>query len=132
MEIQSVDVNHSFYIPAFRVKEDAIPGRTNYLWFQPTMLGTFDIMCAEYCGMNHSYMLGKLVILPPDKFEEWKNTLPKPNDTLKVDSMRVDAISRDSVKVDTVKTIKDTLKVIKIDSVKADSIRKKRNPEIKK
>lgn len=132
MEIQSVDVNHSFYIPAFRVKEDAVPGRTNYLWFQPTMLGTYDIMCAEYCGMNHSYMLGKLVVLTPEKFEEWKNILPKPNDTLKVDSVRVNAISKDSVKVDTVKTIKDTLKVIKIDSVKADSIRKKRNPEIKK
>jgi cytochrome c oxidase subunit 2 len=127
MEIQSVDVNHSFYIPAFRVKEDAIPGRTNYLWFQPTMLGTYDIMCAEYCGMNHSYMLGKLVVLTPDKFEEWKNTFPKPVDTLKADSMRVNTISKDSVKVNTVKTNTDTLK-----TVNADSIRKKRNTEIKK
>ncbi len=127
MEIKSVDVNHSFYIPAFRVKEDAIPGRTNYLWFQPTMLGTYDIMCAEYCGMNHSYMLGKLVVLTPEKFEEWKNTFPK-SDTLKTDTTHVNSIPKDSLKAD---TKKDSLKVVKIDSLKADSIKRK-NPEIKK
>lgn len=73
MEIYSLDVNHSFYLPAFRVKEDAIPGRTNYLWFQPTELGTYEIACAEYCGLRHSYMYSKLVVMPDDEFYEWYN-----------------------------------------------------------
>lgn len=73
MEISSLDVNHSFYLPAFRVKEDAIPGRTNYLWFQSTELGTYEIACAEYCGLRHSYMYSKLVVLPDDEFYEWYN-----------------------------------------------------------
>ena len=60
MEITSVDVNHSFYLPAFRVKEDAIPGRINHLWFQPEQEGTYVIECAEYCGLSHSYMLSTL------------------------------------------------------------------------
>ena len=122
MEIHSADVNHSFYIPAFRVKEDAIPGRTNYLWFQPTMLGEFDILCAEYCGMNHSYMLGKLIVMKPEDFEVWKNTLPKPTDTLKSDSVRVNAIPKDSLRVDTVKTTKDTVKIMRVDPKLADSV----------
>jgi cytochrome c oxidase subunit 2 len=73
MEISSLDVNHSFYLPAFRVKEDAIPGRINYLWFQPTELGTYEIACAEYCGLRHSYMYSKLVVMPDDEFYEWYN-----------------------------------------------------------
>ncbi|MBM4157759.1 MAG: cytochrome c oxidase subunit II [Ignavibacteria bacterium] len=73
LEIYSVDVNHSLYLPAFRVKEDAIPGRVNYLWFQPMYEGTFDIACAEYCGLSHSLMYSKLVVLPENEFYEWYN-----------------------------------------------------------
>jgi cytochrome c oxidase subunit 2 len=80
MEISSLDVNHSFYLPAFRVKEDAIPGRINYLWFQPTELGTFEIACAEYCGLRHSNMYSKLVVLLDDDFYEWYNM---PSESLK-------------------------------------------------
>lgn len=132
MEIHSVDVNHSFYIPAFRVKEDAVPGRTNYMWFQPTVLGTFDIMCAEYCGMNHSYMLGKLVVMKPEDFEIWKNTLPKPADTLKTDSVKVNAIPKDSSGVNTVKTAKDTVKIIKGEPKTADSLNENKIRRLKK
>lgn len=73
MELNSVDVVHSLYLPQFRIKEDAVPGRTNYLTFYPTQTGTFDIFCAEYCGMNHSYMLGKLKVIPESEFNTWVN-----------------------------------------------------------
>lgn len=73
MEIHSADVNHSFYIPAFRIKEDAIPGRVNYLVFNPEQTGSYDIFCAEYCGLNHAYMLGKVIVLPVNEFNDWLN-----------------------------------------------------------
>lgn len=73
-EITSMDVNHSFYIPSFREKEDAIPGRKNYLWFQPTAIGSYNIECAEYCGLNHSAMYSKVVVMPDKDFEVWYNT----------------------------------------------------------
>jgi cytochrome c oxidase subunit 2 len=73
MEITSMDVNHSFYIPSFREKEDAIPGRKNYLWFQPTAIGSYNIECAEYCGLNHSAMYSKVVVMPDKDFETWYN-----------------------------------------------------------
>ncbi len=71
MLIKSLDVNHSFYLPYFRVKEDAIPGRTNYLWFQPDRLGRFTITCAEYCGLEHAYMQTQVVVMPEDEFTAW-------------------------------------------------------------
>lgn len=83
MEITSNDVNHSFYIPSFRVKEDAIPGRKNYLWFQPTAIGSYNIECAEYCGLSHSAMYSKVVVMPDKEFEKWYNT-PDITDSLKV------------------------------------------------
>ena len=73
LELNSVDVNHSFYIPAFRIKEDAIPGRKNYLWFEPTADGEYYVECAEYCGLSHSYMLAKVVSLPKDKYDYSKD-----------------------------------------------------------
>ena len=54
----SEDVIHSFYVPAFRVKMDVIPGRYTTLWFQPTKPGKYHLFCAEYCGTNHSAMKG--------------------------------------------------------------------------
>jgi len=71
LNLVSVDVNHSFFIPAFRVKEDVIPGYNNYMWFRPIMKGTFDIYCAEYCGLAHSAMLAKVVILDSLEFKKW-------------------------------------------------------------
>ena len=69
--LTSQDVIHGFYVPAFRVKQDAVPGMTNYLWFQPTETGTFDVMCSQYCGLEHSHMLTKIVVLPEGEFTRW-------------------------------------------------------------
>ena len=65
------DVIHSFYIPAFKIKQDAVPGMENRLWFKPTEVGTYDVLCAEYCGLRHSYMLTKVEVLPEGEFEKW-------------------------------------------------------------
>src|SRR6185436_17050184 len=69
--LRSEDLIHSFYVPAFRVKQDAIPNRYNTLWFQATMPGDFDIFCTEYCGAGHSGMLGKVHVLTPEKWAEY-------------------------------------------------------------
>ena len=69
--LTSVDVIHGFYVPAFRIKQDAVPGMTNYLWFQPTETGTYDVMCSQYCGLEHSHMLSKVIVLPEKEFEKW-------------------------------------------------------------
>jgi cytochrome c oxidase subunit II len=64
-------VIHSFYIPAFRVKMDAVPGRSTTMWFQATEPGEYHLFCAEYCGMNHSGMIGRIVVMNPADFETW-------------------------------------------------------------
>jgi cytochrome c oxidase subunit 2 len=69
--LTSQDVIHGFYAPAFRIKQDAVPGMETYLWFQPTETGTFDVMCSQYCGLEHSHMLAKIVVLPEERFTEW-------------------------------------------------------------
>ena len=71
LNLHSEDVNHSLFIPAFRVKEDVIPGYNNYLWFRPIMKGTFDIYCSEYCGLDHSAMLAKAVVVDSLDFNKW-------------------------------------------------------------
>ncbi|HQP73369.1 MAG TPA: cytochrome c oxidase subunit II [Acidobacteriota bacterium] len=73
LELKSVDVNHSFYIPAFRVKEDVVPGRQNFLWFRPQSMGPADIYCAEYCGQNHAYMMSKVIVMSQSEFDTWYN-----------------------------------------------------------
>jgi cytochrome c oxidase subunit II len=69
--IQSVDVLHSLYIPEFRVKMDAVPGRYTELWFHATETGTFPIYCAEYCGTSHSDMLTRVVVHTDEEFKGW-------------------------------------------------------------
>jgi cytochrome c oxidase subunit 2 len=71
LSLTSQDVIHSFYIPAFKVKQDAVPGMTNHLWFKPMETGAHDVLCAEYCGLQHSYMLTKVIVLPEEKFLKW-------------------------------------------------------------
>jgi cytochrome c oxidase subunit 2 len=70
LSMQSLDVNHSFYIPAFRVKEDVIAGKTNYLGFKPERVGSYDVACAEYCGLQHSMMYTKVVV-SENEFTAW-------------------------------------------------------------
>jgi cytochrome c oxidase subunit 2 len=71
LELHSLDVIHGFYVPAFRLKEDVVPGKQNYTWFIPTQLGTFDIQCTVICGVNHAHMLAKVVTVPVSDFETW-------------------------------------------------------------
>jgi cytochrome c oxidase subunit 2 len=71
MTLHSVDVNHSMYIPAFRIKRDVIPNRENVMWFKTTEVAEYDIACAEYCGLRHSYMYNKVISMDSTRFEEW-------------------------------------------------------------
>jgi cytochrome c oxidase subunit 2 len=67
----SQDVIHSFFIPAFRLKHDVVPGRYQDLWFEPTKLGVFQLLCAEFCGTDHSRMSGRIVVLEAADYEQW-------------------------------------------------------------
>ncbi len=69
--LTSLDVTHSFFLPAFRVKEDAVPGRQSYLWFKPQTTGPADIFCAEYCGQRHSYMMSQVIVMEQEAFARW-------------------------------------------------------------
>jgi cytochrome c oxidase subunit II len=71
LELHSLDVIHGFFIPAFRIKEDVVPGKENYTWFVPTQLGSFDIECTVICGVSHANMLAKAVVVPVSDFEKW-------------------------------------------------------------
>jgi cytochrome c oxidase subunit II len=71
LELHSLDVIHGFYVPAFRVKEDVVPGKNNYTWFIPTQLGSFDIECTVICGVDHANMLSKAVVVSVSDFETW-------------------------------------------------------------
>lgn len=67
----SEDVIHSFYIPAFRVKQDVLPGYYTTMWFTPTKAGTYHLFCAEYCGTDHSHMRGRVVVMGQAEYAEW-------------------------------------------------------------
>jgi cytochrome c oxidase subunit 2 len=67
----SEDVLHSLFFPAFRVKADAIPGRYSSVWFEATKVGEYDIFCAEYCGTNHSGMIGRVTVMEPSAYQAW-------------------------------------------------------------
>jgi cytochrome c oxidase subunit II len=71
INLKSVDVNHSLFIPAFRVKEDVIPGYDNYMWFIPTTVGEYEILCTEYCGLLHSSMLAKAKVMDESDYNKW-------------------------------------------------------------
>ena len=71
LTIISQDVFHSFSIPAFRVKREAIPGRYTSAWFEATKVGTYHLFCTQYCGTNHSQMIGDVVVMTPDDFKKW-------------------------------------------------------------
>lgn len=71
LQLASIDVLHSFSLPNFRVKQDAVPGSINKLWFQAKATGVFDIACAQHCGVNHYKMRGKLTVLEPAAYAAW-------------------------------------------------------------
>ncbi len=69
--LASQDVIHSFYVPAFRTKQDAVPGYLTSTWFTATKRGDFHLFCAEYCGTRHSAMIGRVVVLSPEDYARW-------------------------------------------------------------
>jgi len=71
LTMSSEDVIHSFFVPAFRVKQDVLPGRYTQVWFRATRTGTYHLFCAEYCGTQHSGMIGRVVVMEPHDYESW-------------------------------------------------------------
>ncbi|HWS98074.1 MAG TPA: cytochrome c oxidase subunit II [Candidatus Methylomirabilis sp.] len=71
MIMSSQDVIHSFYVPAFRIKQDVLPGRYTTTWFRPTKVGTYHLFCAEYCGTEHSGMIGEVVVMEATAYQAW-------------------------------------------------------------
>jgi cytochrome c oxidase subunit 2 len=69
--MSSRDVIHSFYVPAFRIKRDVLPNRYTVQWFTGTKVGVYDLFCAEYCGLEHSGMIGSVRVVPREEYEEW-------------------------------------------------------------
>lgn len=74
IRLSSKDVIHSFFIPEFRVKQDAMPGMVIPVWFQPTQTGTFELSCAQLCGFAHSFMRAEVIVQTPEDFEAWLNS----------------------------------------------------------
>ena len=71
LTLASQDVIHSFFIPAFRIKQDVVPGRYTTEWFKATQVGTYHLFCAEYCGKDHSRMVGWIYVMTPEDYEAW-------------------------------------------------------------
>ena len=69
--LTSEDVIHSFYVPAFRVKQDAVPGRYTTMWFEADKVGEYHLFCAEFCGTAHARMIGRIVVMEPAEFQAW-------------------------------------------------------------
>lgn len=76
LELKSKDVLHSLYIPAFRVKQDVVPGGSNMMWFTGQLTGRYDILCAEYCGQLHSYMMSSVTVVERSAYDTWLTTTP--------------------------------------------------------
>nr|WP_157091762.1 cytochrome c oxidase subunit II [Methylobacterium nodulans] len=83
LALRSQDVIHSFFVPAFRLKQDVVPGQLHETWFQATKLGVFHLLCAEYCGTDHSRMRGKIVVMTPEDYAAWLAAQPEGDDLAK-------------------------------------------------
>jgi cytochrome c oxidase subunit 2 len=92
LNLTSLDVNHAFYIPAFRIKKDVYPNQSRMVWFKSDAIGKYDIACAEYCGLNHSYMYNKINVLSEKDFNEWLATDVK-SDSLAIKDSTTQAMS---------------------------------------
>jgi cytochrome c oxidase subunit II len=77
LTMTSEDVIHAYFIPAFRTKTDVVPGRYTTSWFTPTKAGTYHLFCAEYCGTQHSGMIGKVVVMEYSDYQNWLRGVPK-------------------------------------------------------
>ncbi|MGE5478963.1 MAG: cytochrome c oxidase subunit II [Chloroflexota bacterium] len=81
LDMRSLDVNHSFFVPAFRLKEDVLASQTTYLLLQPKETGDYDIACAEYCGTQHSKMYARLRVVTKEQFLNWLSDTTRTTDT---------------------------------------------------
>jgi cytochrome c oxidase subunit II len=88
LTMTSEDVIHSFFLPAFRVKQDVVPGRYVTEWVRPTRAGIYHIFCAEYCGADHSLMGGRIIVMQPADYQAWLNA-GRPPDTLAASGERL-------------------------------------------
>lgn len=77
VNLDSKDVLHGFYLPAFRIKRDVVPGMKNHVWFVATRAGSYDLFCSQYCGTEHSSMISSVEALPPEQFDAWLNEKTK-------------------------------------------------------
>lgn len=115
MNIHSNDVNHSFFIPSMRVKEDAVPGRENYLWFKADNIGEYDIACAEYCGLDHWNMYAKLIVDTDENFNAWYNQVEqsekKTNSGETGNTTNQDSLKNNSGNTDDSTTVTDTTQI---------------------
>ena len=71
LNLYSPDVIHGLYIPAFRIKQDVVPGKNNFMWFIPNYNGTFEILCSAYCGLRHSFMEAKIRVVSEEEYQTW-------------------------------------------------------------
>lgn len=71
LTMTSQDVIHSFFVPAFRVKQDVVPGKYTSEWFKPTRTGEYHIFCSQYCGTQHARMIGRVIVMQPAAYEKW-------------------------------------------------------------
>jgi cytochrome c oxidase subunit 2 len=74
LTMTSVDVIHCLFIPAFRIKEDCVPGLKTHLWFQADETGAYELFCSEYCGVGHSHMRSQVIVMPGEDFDRWYQT----------------------------------------------------------
>ena len=79
LTMTSEDVIHDFFIPAFRVKKDVVPGKYTSLWFQATKTGQYHLFCAQYCGVSHALMRGEVIVMEPQDYERWLSGSKKAN-----------------------------------------------------
>ncbi len=86
LNLHSLDVNHAFYVPKFRIKKDVYPNQKRSVWFKAEELGQFDIACAEYCGLNHSHMYNKVKVISEKNFAAWLNSGVRTDSTIVKDS----------------------------------------------
>lgn len=105
-DISSYDVLHSFYIPSFRIKEDAVPGRTTQYGITPLEIGTYDITCAEYCGVRHSGMYTKIHVLSQAEYDKWYAGLTESLNESPAETPKVVESSEESSTVNSTEEVK--------------------------
>jgi cytochrome c oxidase subunit 2 len=87
LNLYSPDVIHGLYIPAFRIKQDVVPGKNNFMWFIPNYNGTYEILCSAYCGLRHSFMEAKIRVVSEEDYQKW--LLEKTPETLEAIGLKI-------------------------------------------